>query len=568
MQESPPAQAVVALQGAPYSTGSELQAISATKTESSPGRKRFGNGTDRSIRQAAQRIRCPTSAMSTLGRLGPYELVRKIAAGGMAEIFLARHWGPGGFFRDVVIKRLFRHLAENPKQLRMFQDEARLLAALSHPNIPQVYEIGSADGYWFIAMEYVDGPTVADAVQLGVRNGIPLPVPVAIGIVMQTCEALHHAHERADRARRPLRIVHRDVTPQNVMLTRDGVAKLMDFGIASTAARKESEAGAVRGTFSYMAPEQIRARPLDKRADVFALGVILYELTTGTRLFRGSDVQVMTQVVEQDVPPPSSRVADYPADLEQIVLHTLARDRGRRVPSTAHLAQRLEELAQRNGILVGPRAVARWVGQVLPAERLREEELAMVAPPPEFRADAGNGFAGPPAGDDAAEVLPEDREAILEELNLLSLPPDALEDAGDDLPDALRDLPDALRGLASAYGGRPGGLEPTGDDGLIDLGASVDDLLGIDEAPLTLQPPSSGGAAEREPLVLDGFDEGDALGPVLLLDAPKRPTKAPPSGSAFVDELERKLIAEDELLEGFDEGGDDGGGAGGGGAGG
>jgi len=502
--------------------------------------------------------------MSTLGRLGPYELVRKIAAGGMAEIFLARHWGPGGFFRDVVIKRLFRHLAEHPKQLRMFQDEARLLAALSHPNIPQVYEVGSADGYWFIAMEYVDGPTVADAVQLGVRNGIPLPVPVAIGVVMQTCEALHHAHERTDRARRPLRIVHRDVTPQNVMLTRDGVAKLMDFGIASTAARKESDAGAVRGTFSYMAPEQIRARPLDKRADVFALGVILYELTTGTRLFRGSDVQVMTQVVEQDVAPPSSRMPEYPADLEQIVMHALARDRSRRVPSTAHLAQRLEELAQRNGILVGPRAVARWVGQVLPAERLREEELAMVAPPPELRGELGDGFAiGIPGGapaDGAADVLPEDREAILEELNLLSLPPDALEDAIDDLPDALR-LPDPLRDLPAAYRASPGGLELPGDEGLIDLGASVDDLLGVDDSALTLQPPSSGASAGREPLVLDGFDEGDALGPVLLLDAPKRPTLAPPSGSAFVDELERKLIAEDELLEGFDEGGEGGGGA-------
>jgi serine/threonine protein kinase len=438
----------------------------------------------------------------------------------------------------------------------MFQDEARLLAALSHPNIPQVYEVGSADGYWFIAMEYVDGPTVADAVQLGVRNGIPLPVPVAIGVVMQTCEALHHAHERTDRARRPLRIVHRDVTPQNVMLTRDGVAKLMDFGIASTAARKESDAGAVRGTFSYMAPEQIRARPLDKRADVFALGVILYELSTGTRLFRGSDVQVMTQVVEQDVPPPSSRVADYPADLEQIVMHALARDRSRRVPSTAHLAQRLEELAQRNGILVGPRAVARWVGQVLPAERLREEELAMVAPPPELRGESWDVFASGGVEESAAEVLPEDREAILEELNLLSLPPDALEDAVDDLPDALRDLPAAYREL-------PAGFEPPSDEGLIDLGASVDDLLGLDDSALTLQPPASGASAGREPLVLDGFDEGDALGPVLLLDAPKRPTMSPPSGSAFVDELERKLIAEDELLDGFDEGDEGRGGAGG-----
>lgn len=480
--------------------------------------------------------------MSTLGRLGHYELVRKIAAGGMAEIFLARHWGAGGFFRDVVIKRLFRHLAENPTQLRMFQDEARLLAALSHPNIPQVYEVGHADGFWFIAMEHVDGPTVADAVQHGVRNGFPMPLPVAIGVVMQTCEALHHAHERTDRARRPLRIVHRDVTPQNLMLTRDGVAKLMDFGIASTAARKDTEAGVVRGTFSYMAPEQIRARPLDKRADVFALGVILYELTTGSRLFRGSDVQIMTQVVEHDVPPPSSRVPDYPADLEQIVLHALARDRSRRVPSTAHFAQRLEELAQRNGILVGPRAVARWVGQVVPAERVREDELAMVAPPPELRAELGYETGRHQASAADVEDAPEDHEGMLEDLNLLSLPPEAIDvGPGDELPDAFHDL--------------PGDEAESGVDVPIDLDQSVDDLLaGTDseERPLPTARPS-------KPLVLDGFDENEPARPVLLLDAPKKPSRRPAPDRSFVDELERKLIEEDELLDGFDGGGEPGG---------
>jgi serine/threonine-protein kinase len=484
--------------------------------------------------------------MSNLGRLGHYELVRKIAAGGMAEIFLARHWGAGGFFRDVVIKRLFRHLAENPTQLRMFQDEARLLAALSHPNIPQVYEVGHSDGYWFIAMEHVDGPTLADANHLGMRNGLPMPLPVAIGVVMQACEALHHAHERTDRARRPLRIVHRDVTPQNIMLTRDGVAKLMDFGIASTAARKDTEAGVVRGTFSYMAPEQIRARPLDKRADVFALGVILYELTTGSRLFRGSDVHIMTQVVEQDVPPPSARVPDYPADLEQIVLHTLARDRSRRVPSTAHLAQRLEELAQRNGVLVGPRAVARWVGQVSPAERVLEEELAMVAPPPELRAelgyDTGRFGVASPIDVEVDEDAPEDHEGMMEDLNLLSLPPEqASSHFGDELPDELADLPD--------------GAQAEGADIPVDLDESVDDLLaGTDSEQRTLEPPPG-----RAPLVLDGFDENEAARPVLLLDAPKKQqTDRPParpraSGRSFVDELERKLIEEDELLDGLED---------------
>jgi tRNA A-37 threonylcarbamoyl transferase component Bud32 len=506
--------------------------------------------------------------MSTLGRLGRYELVRKIAAGGMAEIFLARQWGAAGFFRDVVIKRLFRHLAEHPSQLRMFQDEGRLLAALSHPNIPQVYDVGNADGYWYIAMELVDGYTLADAFQLGVRNGLPMPLPVAIGIVMQTCEALHHAHERTDRARRPLRIVHRDITPQNIMLTRDGVAKLMDFGVASTAARKDTEAGAVRGTFAYMAPEQIRARPLDKRADVFGLGVILYELTTGSRLFRGSDVQVMTQVVEQDVAPPSSRDPHYPADLEEIVLATLARDRGRRVPSTAHLAQRLEELAQRNGILVGPRAVARWVGQVLPAEQVREEELAMVQPPSYAIDEEG-------AGAQEEYVDPNevgDDEGMLEDLRLLSLPPEPIDD---DVPDAFRDLPDGLEGEGNSvdvdldqglddllaegdvhpYRGERAGHENGGHgEGYAGHGDAehADEHAGHEHAR-----PSDPGHSGESPLVLDGFDEGDAERPVLLLDAPKRAPSSAPSpgprgqrrGHSFVDELERKLIEEEENRE-------------------
>lgn len=426
-------------------------------------------------------------------RLGRYELVRKIAAGGMAEIFLARHWGEGGFFTDVVIKRLFRHLAEHPRQLRMFQDEARLLAALSHPSIPQVYELGYADSHWYMSMEHVDGWTVADLWRLGAKAGMIMPLQVSIGIALQACEALHHAHERTDRANRPLRIVHRDVTPHNLMLTRDGVVKLMDFGVAQTTARKDTEAGAVRGTFSYMAPEQVRAKPLDKRADVFALGIILYELTTGSRVFRGTDVQIMTQVVEQDVPPPSTHVPGYPEDLEEIVMSALQRDRARRTPSAAHIAYRLEELAIRHGLLVGPRAVARYVSQIVPAEPVREEELALVdAPHSGYEAEI--------------EIDPSlDHEGLLEDLQLLSLPADP----GYDPP------PDALD------------LESFGDDF---------------ERPTTpTEPPGA-----PDGLVLDGFDDDPARErPVVLLSSPKRRHQD--------DDLVRRL--EERFREGDDEDG-------------
>lgn len=483
------------------------------------------------------------TTMSNPPRLGRYELVRKIAAGGMAEIFLARQWGAAGFFRDVVVKRLFRHLGENEKQARMFQDEGRLLAELSHPNIPQVYDVGFADGHWYIAMEHVDGPTVSDIWIQGAKNGMPMPIPVAIGIVLQTCEALHHAHERTDRARRPLRIVHRDVTPQNIMLTRDGVAKLMDFGVAATTARKDTDAGAVRGTFSYMAPEQIRARPLDKRADVFALGVILYELTTQTRLYRGTDVQIMTQVVENDAPAPSTRVVEYPRDLEEIVLATLQRDRSRRLPSSAHLAWRLEELALRNQLLVGPRTVARYVNQVVPAEPVREEALGIVQPPStEVVTFASSEMSAPRP---AAVV----DDGFQDDLDLLS-PPDHGEHGHEGLPDPL-DLPGAYdpherQPLASIS------VDTAFDELLSAERPAAADVISVDDQPMD--------EPGDVPLVLDGFDldGGDAepaARPVVLLSAPKRaprpqaPAATPgPQGPAkdFMQSLERRLAEDDE----------------------
>jgi serine/threonine protein kinase len=483
--------------------------------------------------------------MSNLPRLGRFELVRKIAAGGMAEIFLARQWGAGGFFRDVVIKRLFRHLAEHPQQLRMFQDEGRLLSELSHPNIPQVYDVGFADGFWYIAMEHVDGPTLADLWHSGARNGQPMPMQVAIAVVLQICEALHHTHERVDHGRRPLRIVHRDVTPQNMMITRDGVAKLMDFGVALTAARKET-AGTVRGTFAYMAPEQVRARPLDKRADVFALGVVLYELTTGTRLYRGPDVQIMTQVVEQDVPPPSTRVPDYPEDLEEVVLATLQRDRSRRTPSAAHLAWKLEELAMRYGLLVGPRAVARYVSQSMPAEPVQQEELSMVSS--QFSLNE----SVPPA-----DVVPEyDDPGLLDDLQLLSMPPDSFDV---EQPPDLLDLPgDPQEGRHShplplvapkSLAGWGGEAAASSEEVLLDAG--LDDLLRSEPPPAMNDDPTGDHAIEgaNDGLVLDGFDDDqqrDPKRPVVLLGAPKRKTNRPPGGQAYMSELERRLAEDDD----------------------
>ena len=310
---------------------------------------------------------------------GRYELLRKLAAGGMAEVYLAREWGAAGFFREMAIKRLFPHLVDHGPSLRSFQLEARLMGELCHPNIPQVYELGQHDGEWFVAMEYVEGHNIADLWRMSTRANAPIPLSVGLGIVLQIAEGLHHAHERKDRAGRSIGFVHRDLTPHNVMVTPDGVAKLMDFGVAQTNATIE-ERGAVRGTYAYMAPEQVKGMALDRRSDVFALGIILYELSTGVRLYTGPDVQVMTAVAERDAPLPSSRVSGYPPDLEAIVMAALSRDPDRRIASTADLALHLWNFAMRNGLLVGPRAIAHHVQQVAPRARLLDEELGFVDP--------------------------------------------------------------------------------------------------------------------------------------------------------------------------------------------
>jgi serine/threonine-protein kinase len=327
----------------------------------------------------------------------------------MGEIFLAEQSGEAGFRKQLVIKRLFTHLATHPEAVRMFQDEAHVLSCLSHPNIPQVYDLGFTDGQWFIAIEHVPGHTLAELCSAGARAGAPMPIDATISAVEQLCDALHHAHERCDVEGRPMRVVHRDVTPQNVMVTPDGYGKLLDFGVARTA-RDDAGGGGVKGTLAYMSPEQVRGQRLDKRSDVFSVGVVLYELTTGHRLFHGSEVEVMTTIVERDVTPPSALIPGYPAELERIVLMALARDRARRWPSASHLARAIEDYCVSIGIVATHQSLARYYQQVFSAE----EKVARasgsyrpVAPsiPPEPTTETQRISARPPRASSALDDL-------------------------------------------------------------------------------------------------------------------------------------------------------------------
>jgi len=292
--------------------------------------------------------------------LGRYVLFRKLAAGGMAEVFLGRLLGEANFEKQVVIKRLFEHLGKDAEMLRMFQDEARLGALFDHPNIVQVLELGRSAGHWFIAMEYVDGPDLQSILRQVVKTGTDLPLEHVVRIVVQACEGLDYAHHKRDRGGRPLNLVHRDVTPTNLHVTYHGVVKILDFGIAFSRASIEGERS-LRGTMGYMAPEAIRGQGVDRRADVFSLGVVLYEMCTRSRLFRGNALEVMRQVCEAPIPRPSLRAPHLPTSLERIILWALERDPEKRPQSAGELADAIETDAVRLGLRASTAALGAYV---------------------------------------------------------------------------------------------------------------------------------------------------------------------------------------------------------------
>jgi serine/threonine protein kinase len=281
-------------------------------------------------------------------QFGKYSLLGHLATGGMAEIWLARQQGLQGFEKIVVIKRARAELSD-PDTARRFLDEARLVATLEHPNIAQVYEIGFVNGSYFFVMEYVDGADLLRLIEAAIARHQMIALADALYIIIQVCTALHYAHEKHDLEGRPLHIIHRDVSPSNVLISHDGVVKVCDFGVAKAHHRKAeiTKDGVVRGKFSYMSPEQCQSKALDRRSDVFSIGVLLYELTTLSKLFRAkNDYALLQQVVDAKIPPPSARVPGYPRELEAIVLKALARNPDDRYQTAQALQLDLEELAR------------------------------------------------------------------------------------------------------------------------------------------------------------------------------------------------------------------------------
>ena len=299
-------------------------------------------------------------------RVGRYEVISHLATGGMAQIYLARQTGIGAFERHVVLKTILRERASDQRFVTMFLDEAKLAATLNHQNIAQVYEVDQADGAYFMAMEYVHGENARAILETTLRRGWTIPLELAVMIVAGAAAGLHHAHERKGKQGQPLNIVHRDVSPANIMVGYDGSVKVLDFGIAKAEERAtKTVGGTIKGKYGYMSPEQCKGKPIDRRSDIFALGICLYELTTLRRAFKGNDdFETMKRIVANDIILPSIAVPGYPRELEAIVLTAMANDPNARFQSGAEMNEALDAFAVRAKLTASNTAMGRFMAQL------------------------------------------------------------------------------------------------------------------------------------------------------------------------------------------------------------
>jgi len=315
--------------------------------------------------------------LDPVGRIGRYDILGRLATGGMAEIFLARESGPRSASRELVVKRVLPHVADDPTLVAMFVQEAKLCMRLRHPNICPIFEFGEEAGDVYLAMEWVEGVSLAElAKKAQARGGLPLPVVVRI--IADVAAALHHAHTATGSDGRPLGIVHRDVTPENIMVSYDGVTRLLDFGIAKAATQKEkTQTGALKGKFAYMSPEQYQGETLDGRSDLFSLGVCLYEALTGQALYaRDNEFETVAAIVLEG-PPPSAREVrpELPKHLDSVCQTALAKDRLQRFPTADAMEAALRRWLTESQNVLRDTDVARYVQQLFAEQYARGPKL-------------------------------------------------------------------------------------------------------------------------------------------------------------------------------------------------
>jgi serine/threonine protein kinase len=290
-------------------------------------------------------------AQTQTREFGKYELLEKLATGGMAEIYRARYHAMPGVTKPLVIKKILPAFANNSNFVSMFINEAKIAVGLSHGNIAQVFDFGELGGEYFLAMEFVHGQPLSKVLKRCRKTQIPaLPVPFAILIAAEMCKGLHYAHTRLDEKKQPLNIIHRDVSPQNVIVSYEGQVKIVDFGIAKarTAGRTETEAGAVKGKYLYFSPEQARGKEMDARTDVWATGVVLYEMLCGRLPFEGKMISVLSNIVKGNFRPPRELNPDLPEELERLILQAMALDKEQRFPTAQAFGEALTSYLYRS----------------------------------------------------------------------------------------------------------------------------------------------------------------------------------------------------------------------------
>ncbi|HSS38725.1 MAG TPA: serine/threonine-protein kinase [Polyangia bacterium] len=291
-----------------------------------------------------------------------YRVLRKIAHGGMAEIFLALQLGVEGFQKQVVLKRILPALAADPSFVRMLVDEAHIASTLNHSNLVQVLDLRHSGSEYFLVLEFVDGWSLEQVRRRAQKAKLKLPLPLALSIVGALCRALAYVHGRT-RDGRPLGIVHRDVTPQNVLLSAEGDVKLADFGIAKALGKREKSAtGVIKGKFAYMSPEQAAGETLDGRSDLFSVGTLLYLLTTGKKPFDGpTDLDVIMQVRKARYEKPSAFMKDFNPDVERFIARALRPNLNTRWQTAQQMADRIDAILVKLGQPTGPTALKRWL---------------------------------------------------------------------------------------------------------------------------------------------------------------------------------------------------------------
>lgn len=311
-------------------------------------------------------------------RLGRYVLSHRVARGGMAELYLAKATGADGFQKTVALKLVLPHLKDDAGFMEMFRHEASLSARLDHPNIAHVFDLGFDRGEYFIAMEYVHGHNVAKLM----HDSDAIPLDCGLSIVAGACEALAYAHNLPTDGGEHITIVHRDVSPGNVLLRFDGIVKLVDFGIAKAlTGTKHTRTGTIKGKAGYMSPEQCRALPLDHRSDVYCLGIMLYELSTGHRAFGGhSDFTIMNAIISGSYTRPRDHDPHFPKQLESIIDRALSIDRDDRYPTTSAMREDIEDFAAGEGLVLGQTPIRRFVRDVWGDVPLPQLQLESTSP--------------------------------------------------------------------------------------------------------------------------------------------------------------------------------------------